>query len=482
MSNISASKIAKSSLWLTSSFVLAKSSQLISQVFLARLLQPEDFGIWGMVLVVVTLSDLFKDKATAQVLVQRGLDNRKLVDAVYSLGVNISVGMFIAQALIAFPLSQFFERPILFPLTALTGLVFVIGAGAGAHGAVLQRRMKFRELAICDTAAGLARFGGGVICATLGGGVWSFAVAEISFSLVDAFSKKWLSGYRFTYHLIPDSSATKEVWGYISSLMGINLAVYVNTNGDNFLVGKLLGAASLGYYNLAYQLAMLPTFALSQINRVNLSVLSQKSNEESRIYVTQVLEIYGLLYAPLYGLGFLVASWIIPVIYGQAWTPTVVLFQIVLVFAYTRGFMSILGTALNALNKPNINAAINWVLVPISLPAFFIGAKFFGVVGVAITAALIMGVVATIWFWVAISRAANWSLATLVQPILLPTFSTTLGLLTVSFLPFPASFSLLLQPIIFILIYGVALFLLSGGRIYKRANNFISHRRKRAKV
>ncbi|MDY6902264.1 MAG: oligosaccharide flippase family protein, partial [Cyanobacteriota bacterium] len=97
MAHISTKKIASSGLWLTASFGFAKVSQLVAQIFLARLLSPEDFGIWGMVLIVTTLSSLFKDTAIATVLVQRGLDDKKLVNAVYSLGVNISIVMFVVQ-------------------------------------------------------------------------------------------------------------------------------------------------------------------------------------------------------------------------------------------------------------------------------------------------------------------------------------------------------------------------------------------------
>ncbi|MGF1674612.1 MAG: oligosaccharide flippase family protein, partial [Rivularia sp. (in: cyanobacteria)] len=166
MTHISTKKIASSSLWLTASFGFAKISQLLAQIFLARLLSPDDFGVWGMVLIVTTLSALFKDAAIASVLIQRGLDNKKLVNAVYSLGVNISIVMFIIQALAGFPLAKFFGEPLVFPLTLLVSLVFLIGAGAGSHGAVLQRQMKFRELAITDSLSGFARFGGAVICAS----------------------------------------------------------------------------------------------------------------------------------------------------------------------------------------------------------------------------------------------------------------------------------------------------------------------------
>jgi O-antigen/teichoic acid export membrane protein len=325
--------------------------------------------------------------------------------------------------------------------------------------------MKFKEFAISDSIVGFARLGGAVLCAALGGGIWSFAVAEIAATLVDAVLKRWLSQYRFTYHLIPDSSAVREVRGYINSLIGINLAVYANTNGDNFLVGKLLGAQTLGYYNLAYQLAMLPTFALSQINRVNFSVLSQRDNNGQKAYVCQMLELYALLYAPIYGVGFVVAPWLIPLVYGPQWADAVILFQIVLVFAYARGFMSILGTALNAMNYPAINAAINWALVPLSIPTYWVGAWLGGVTGVAIAVAIVMGVAATIWFWLATCRAARWSIKDLSQPVFLPTASAGIAVVAAVAVPLPAPWQTFLQPLLLVLVYGVAVSVFSAGRI-----------------
>ena len=479
MSNISTKKIATSSLWLTVSFGFIKASQLISQIFLARLLSPEDFGIWGMVLIVTSLSALFKDAAIAIVLVQRGLDNKKLVNAVYSLGINISIAMFIVQALAGFPLAQFFEQPLVFPLTLTVAFIFIIGAGAGSHGAVLQRQMKFRELAIADTCAGFARFGSAVVCASLGGGVWSFAVAEIATSLVDALLKRYFSQYRFQYYFKPDSEAIHEVRNYISSLVGINLAVYVNTNADNLIIGRLIGAKSLGYYNLAYQLAMLPTFALSQINRINLSVLSQRDDEGRKTYLCQILEIYALLYAAIYGIGFVIAPWIIPLVYGKQWIPAVEIFQIVMIFAYARGFMSILGTALNAIDKPNINAAINWILVPLSIPAFFVGANVAGVRGVALAVALVMGIGASIWFWLATSRAANWNIMELLKPVILPTLIMAICLFTVINIPLFISLKTFLQPIVLIVFYTLGLSIFSAGRIPKLLFNVIKSSDKR---
>ncbi|MEA5579249.1 lipopolysaccharide biosynthesis protein [Anabaena sp. UHCC 0451] len=460
-------KIAKSGLWLTSGYAISRVGQLIAQICLARLLSPEDFGVWAMVLVVTILTDLFQDNATAAVLIQRGLEDKKLVDAVYSIGVNLSIFMFIVQALAGLPISWFFEQPVLFPLIVCVSLKFLINAGTGTRGAILQRQMKFREVAISNIGNGIARMCGTLILAAFGAGVWSFAGGEICKAIVDAGLKRWYCRYHCTYHLFPDQQAVRDVWSYTSGLIGINLAVYANTNGDNFLIGKLLGTKLLGYYNLAYQLAMLPAFALSQINKVNFSVLSRRDDEGKQSYLRQILEYYALFYSQIYSVGFVVAPWIIPLVYGSEWEGVVPIYQIVIIYAYARGFMSIMGTTLNSLNQPRTNAKINWALVPLSIPAFFIGAKLGGTVGVAIAVALVMGIGATIWFWFATCRAAKWNLVTLAKPVILPTvvaiFSAEVVMFSTASLTL--QMKMLLQPILVISINALLLSIFSRGRI-----------------
>ncbi|MEO1184367.1 MAG: polysaccharide biosynthesis protein, partial [Cyanobacteria bacterium J06636_27] len=147
--------------------------------------------------------------------------------------------------------------------------------------------------------------------------------------------------------------------------------------------------------------------------------------------------------------------------------PAVSIFQIVIIFAYARGFMSILGTALNATNKPNINALINWILVPLSIPAFFVGANLGGVTGVAIAVAVVMGIGASVWFWLAVSHTSRWNILKLLKPVILPTSSITITLLIAINLPLAPSFKTFLQPLLLIVIYTFLISILSAGRIPK---------------
>jgi lipopolysaccharide exporter len=461
MADISAKKIVKSGIWMTISFILARLIQLIMQIILARLLSPQEFGIWGIVLIVTTLSALFKDHSIASVLVQRGLENEQRVNAVYSIGLNLSIVLAMLQTILSYPLASFFGIPQVSLLLMGVSLSFIISAGTGIREAILQRQMKFKNIALCEISMALARILGTVSYALLGGGIWAFLVGEICMAIVGAIVARMLCPYPLRYSMIPDWEAVREVQGYITSILGINLAVYFNTNADNFIVGKLLDTTQLGIYGIAYQLAMLPNFALSQIHKINASVLSQSTPDAQKNYVCQLLETYAIGCVPIYGILFLISSWLIPTLYGDAWRSAVIVFQITLFTSYTRGMMSILGTFLNAIDKPNINAVINWVVVPISIPAFYFAAAWGGITGVSIAGLLIMGIGATSWFLISVSWVTKWRINILLKPILIPTLTGLISL-------FLVQISMALMPwkvLLFLAAYGMGVSVLSAGRI-----------------
>jgi ABC-type spermidine/putrescine transport system permease subunit II len=96
-----------------------------------------------------------------------------------------------------------------------------------------------------------------------------------------------------------------------------------------------------------------------------------------------------------------------------------------------------------------------------------VGAKLGGVRGVAIAVAVVMGIGASVWFWLAVSHAAKWHIMVLLKPVILPTLIITIALLTVINLPLSASLESFLQAFLLIAIYVVGLSIFSIGRIPK---------------
>jgi lipopolysaccharide exporter len=202
--------------------------------------------------------------------------------------------------------------------------------------------------------------------------------------------------------------------------------------------------------------------------------LSQQDSDRQQRYLSQLIELYSLVAAPVYGIAFLIAPLLIPFLYGHRWTEAVPIFQVLLLFGYTRGFMAILGTALNALGYPGTNAAINWILVPLSIPSYFLGVKiasiYFpsyplaGAIGVAIAVVTVLGIGSSIAFWLATSQRAGWPIHTLMKPAFLPTVSIGLALAIVLSI---SNLQAYWQSPLVVVLYAIALSVFSSGRFPK---------------
>jgi len=385
--------------WMVAGFAAGKGLQFALQIVLARLLAPADFGLWAMVLLVTSFTALFKEQVTAQVLVQRGFDDRRLVEGVHGLALAASGVLALAQVALALPVAHFFERPELMAPIAACGAIFLAQAGAGCHDAWLQRHLRFRALALAEVAGALARTLAACLAALAGAGLWAFVVGEVALCAVDAACKRRTSGLVLPWSLRFDRRALAETGRFVGGLTGANLAVQLNTGADNLVVGRLLGAEALGHYSVAYSLAMLPVLALHQINRVQFATLARLPPAERPATLTRALGHYAVIAAPLHILAAFAAPTLVALVYGDAWLPAVPLVQILLALSFARGFMAILGTALNAMHRTLDNAIFNWALVPFALPAYLIGAHLGGVTGVAWAAAIAMALAAVAFAW-----------------------------------------------------------------------------------
>ena len=78
---------------------------------------------------------------------------------------------------------------------------------------------------------------------------------------------------------------------------------------------------------------------------------------------------------------------------------------------------------------------------------------------------MILGVGATVWFWLAMCHAARWNIVVLLKPVLLPTATVAVAVAAVLAIPFPVYLQTVLQPLFVVLVYGAAVSIFSAGRI-----------------
>ena len=147
--------------------------QLVSTVILARILTPEDYGIFAMVTAITAFAGLFRDLGLSSAAIQKkGLTTGQQSNLFW---LNVLMGAFLTVLIAGCaPLvARFYGRPDLVNVTLVLSLNFIIISLGTQHGAMLVRRMQFGRSSAAMIAGALATLGVSVFCGLQGYAYWS---------------------------------------------------------------------------------------------------------------------------------------------------------------------------------------------------------------------------------------------------------------------------------------------------------------------
>jgi lipopolysaccharide exporter len=169
--------------------------------------------------------------------------------------------------------------------------------------------------------------------------------------------------------------------------MGENLVGFVNDNIDNILIGGFLGVKELGYYTIAWQIAVFPTTRLCpviiQISYPIIAKIKDSLEGLKQAYLKITVFIAYCIIPLLVGL-FLMASNVIPLLYGQGWEDTVPLVKIFSVMGILFSFMYSTSPVAYLTGKPNYLFYRNVLLLAVKVPVIYFAARTYGLTGIAL--------------------------------------------------------------------------------------------------
>ena len=164
--------------------------------------------------------------------------------------------------------------------------------------------------------------------AATGFGVWSIVAQSLTQAFVLAVLLFVLSPWKPKFLL--RWQPTKGLLGYGLPLMGFNFVNYFSRNLDNLLIGKYLGAAQLGYYDIACRSLLFPLSNVSTvIGRVMFPALSRMEDDKARVrsgYTKATRNIALVTFPVLAGLA-VVAPQLVRVLLGAKWERSIFLIQ-----------------------------------------------------------------------------------------------------------------------------------------------------------
>lgn len=424
-------KVFKSIGW---SALASWGSQAISFIVfmvLARLLQPEDFGLVAMAYVFTTMASVLVDQGIGDALVQRADLSPSLLDTAFWSAIIAGVGMVVLANGVAHWIAAAYQEPMVAPILRYLSLGFLFTALNSTQQAILKRAFAFRILAI-RTLVGLAVGGAvAVTMATQGFGVWSLVANNVIGSFVGTLllwtSTKWRPGFNFSLEDF------RELIGFGLNVSGARFLDVVVRHSDDLLIGYFLGSVALGYYTVAYRLVRAGVTLLSRAGlAVALPAYSRLRETDPALLrdaVYRSARFVGLISIPAFVLLISQASLIVHTLYGSRWVPSIPLMQILALLGAVQVATLFLGPALVAMGKPQWNFGAMLIRAAITVFAFGLSVRH-GILAVA-SAYVVAGCLVAPIPLLMLKRVVALSLRTYMRQFLAPAACSILMAMTV---------------------------------------------------
>lgn len=307
--------------------------QLISLVVLSRILSPAEYGVAAMAATVIILANVVGDLGLSMSALQAKDVTDQDRSNLFWLNLCTGVVLGVAIAVLAVPIASFYRQP------ELAGVLVVFAASMPLAGVSVQyrvewtRRRKMARVVLVESIAVVS----GLLLAVLGGvagwGAFVFAVQAVWIAAVSCVGLAIGSGWRaglFRYN-----GAVGSHGRYGATTLLVQVLNYAASNVDNIIVGRSLGALSLGLYSRAFQLVSMPLQQVaSPLTRVLLPGLSAAARVgELEIRLTRLQ--FMLCWPILLALSILAASApvLIPLVFGARWAGAVIPLEVLIVGA-----------------------------------------------------------------------------------------------------------------------------------------------------
>ena len=367
--------------------------QIAATIVLARLLTPQEFGSVAAALLVVGLAQLLTQVGVSAALVQRHDLTDDDVSAAFAFSVLIALVFATALAVGAPVLGPLVGLPADSGLLPLLAPTLLLAGIAAVPSGLLQRRLRFRPLAVVDLlAAGPATIGVSVALAIAGFGPYALAWGAVAAGAVTAVG--YLALARPALRLLPPRAALaclRPMIGFGSGYSLTQLGNWGAQNADNFVVASVLGTGPLGVYSRAYNLLSQPAAVIGgAADKVLFPAMARVRDDGERLRAAYVrsASLIALIAAPASVLLYVLAPEVVRVLLGAQWGAVVLPLQVFAVVLLPRTTYKISTSLTRATGAVYRAAWRQWLYAAEVVVFCAVGARVAGVDGVAVGAAV----------------------------------------------------------------------------------------------
>jgi O-antigen/teichoic acid export membrane protein len=378
-------KTVKSGFW---AFAIRSSDRVfrfIRTLILARILAPNDFGLFGIAILVMSILETFSESGFQAALIQKKENIESYLDSAWTVLILRGVILFIILFCVAPYAAIFFNTPEAKLIIQVIGISILLQAFTNVGIIYFQKELEFNKQFIYQFAGTVADFVVAVSAALLLRNVWALVFGLLAGNFVRFFVSYLVHPYRPRINL--DLKKAKELFGFGKWIMGSTILIFLITQGDDIFVGKLLGATALGFYQMAYRISNMPTTEITHvISQVTFPAYSKLQDDISKLKEAylKVLQVTAFLSFPIAGLIFVLAPDFTKIFLGEKWMPMVPAMQVLVFAGLVRAIAATAGPVFYAVGKPEIDTRWQIIRLVVMVTLIYQFTARWGIVGASI--------------------------------------------------------------------------------------------------
>jgi teichuronic acid exporter len=304
----------------------------VVSLILARILMPSEFGLIGMIAILVGLGRVLVDSGLTQSLIRNQDCDQEDYSTVFYFNLASSILIYAIIYSIAPFVADFYNQPILVDIIRLYCLTFIFSAFSAVQLARLTKKMDFKIQTLITLPANLIGGIAGIILAYKGFGVFSLVWSQVLISAISTiqlwFYSKWKPDLAFNFDKFRDHFN----YGYKLALSGIIDVLF--KNAYILVIGKFFSASEVGFYTRAESMKNLPvrniSAALKKVTFPLFSSIQEDNIRLKRVY-KQLMQMVVFVLAPVLVFVAVLAEPTFRLLFTEKWLPAVPYFQILCV-------------------------------------------------------------------------------------------------------------------------------------------------------
>ncbi|MGA4516235.1 lipopolysaccharide biosynthesis protein [Solibacillus silvestris] len=350
---------------------------LIVMIILARLLQPNDFGLLVMVGIFVTIAGLFAESGFTTALIQKRKVDEIDYSSVFYLNLLIASILYVVLFFSAPLIAEFLEQQKLVEILRILSLTLFLGVFNSIQNAVIGRNLQFKKLFHSSLYAVFVSAVVGITMAYANFGVWALVGQLLTQRLLVTvflwYTLKWRPRLLFSVKRI------KKLYIFSWKILVSQLIDNLFINLQNILIGKLFSPSLLGFYNRGEQL---PSFLVNNVNGSIQSVLlpALASHQDNIFRVKEmvrrsIVTSSFIIFPMMVGLA-VIAEPLVGLLLTDKWLPAVPFLQIFCAVYALWPIHTVNLQAINALGRSDIFLKLEIIKSIIGLVILVISLQF----------------------------------------------------------------------------------------------------------